>query len=116
MKKLGATLVLMLLFAFASSAGAADRQLTVVNDSAATVTVSILWSGGGLDPVKLEPGERESVGVPANLDSVKAMITGRCREARETFNPQRVTLATIRCQDNVYTVLLAVTKPAAPSD
>jgi len=118
MKKPAITLVLMFLFAvaFASGARAADRQLTIANDSSAEVTVAILWSGGGLDPAKLGPGERETVSIPSNLDSVKMTVTGKCREARETFNPQRVTLATINCKDGVYTIVLAVTKPAASSD
>jgi hypothetical protein len=115
MKKPGIILVLFLLLAvaFASGARAEDRQLTIVNDSSAEVTVAVLWSGGGLDPAKLGPGERENVTVPSNLDSVKTTVTGKCREAHETFNPQRATRATVQCQDGSYKMVLAVTKPAS---
>jgi hypothetical protein len=115
MKKSGITLVLTLLFAVALTSGARaeDRQLTVVNDSSGDVTVAVLWSGGGVDPAKLGPGERENVTVPSNLDSIKMTVTGKCREARETFNPQRATRATVNCQDGAYKMVLAVTKPAS---
>jgi hypothetical protein len=119
MKKSGITSVLILLVVVialgalgASPARAEDRQLTVVNNSGTPVTVAIVWSGGGLDPAKLNPDERENVSIPANLDSVKMTVTGNCRQAMETFNPQRVDRAMITCKDNVYTIVLAVTKPA----
>jgi hypothetical protein len=118
MKKSGITLGFILLFvvALASGARAEDRQLTVVNNSSAEVRVAVLWSGGGVDPVKLGPGERQNVAVPSNLNSVKLTVNGKCREDRETFNPQRATLATIDCKGDVYTMALAVTKPAASND
>jgi hypothetical protein len=115
MRKPGITFGLTVLFAvaLASGARAEDHQLTVVNNSSGDVTVAVLWSGGGLDPAKLGPGERENVTVPSNLDSVKMTVTGKCREGRETFNPQRATRAMIDCKDGVYTTTLAVTKPAS---
>ena len=115
MKKPGITLglILLLAVALAGAARAEDRQLTIVNDSSDAVTVAVLWSGGGLDPAKLGPGERENVSVPSNLDSVKTTVTGKCRPADETFNPQRATRASVQCQDGVYKMVLAVTKPAS---
>ncbi|HEY0515054.1 MAG TPA: hypothetical protein VGH73_24375 [Thermoanaerobaculia bacterium] len=115
MRKSGVTIVMMLLFVIAfgaSQARAEDHQLTVVNNSGTPVMVAVVWSGGGLDPAKLNPDERENVPVPSNLDSVKVTVTGTCRQAVETFNPQKVDRAMITCKDNVYTIVLAVTKPA----
>jgi hypothetical protein len=109
MKKLGIAVALTLLLAVtlgAASAQAADSRLTVVNSSGTTVTVSILWSGGGVSPSKLGSGELKEVAVPGALDSVKLQVTGKCREWTETFNPQRVIRAVINCKDNLYSVVL----------
>ncbi len=115
MNKPGITLGLILLFAvaLASVARAEDHQLTVVNNSSAEVRVAVLWSGGGVDPLKLGPGERQNVSVPSQLNSVKVTANGKCREGLATFNPQRATLATIDCKGDTYSVAPAMTKPAA---
>ncbi|MEA2604604.1 MAG: hypothetical protein QOF89_5596 [Acidobacteriota bacterium] len=116
MKKLGIMVFLITLLAItfgATSAKAADSQLTVMNDSKSAVKVSVVWSGGGFPAFDLEPGTSEDVTVPSPIDSVKMQITGKCREGVETFNPLRANRATIRCKDNLYMVRLAVTKPAS---
>jgi hypothetical protein len=116
MKKLGIMIFLMTLLAITfgtTGARAADRMLTVMNDSDRTVKVSVVWSGGGFPPFDLEPGASEDVTVPSPIDSVKMQVTGKCREGVETFNPLRANRATIRCKDNLYMVRLAVTKPAS---
>jgi hypothetical protein len=109
MRKLGIPVVLILLltvFFGATSAQAVDGRFLVVNQSQTTVTVSVVWSGGGFDPLKLGPGETRNVTVPANLDSVKMEVTGKCMNGVETFNPQRVIVAAIDCRANLYTIML----------
>jgi hypothetical protein len=109
MRKLGIPVVLTLLltvFFGATSAQAVDGRLLVVNQSQATVKVSVVWSGGGLPSFKLGPGAIQNATVPANLDSVKMEVTGKCRDAADTFNPQRVSVAAIDCKDNLYTIQL----------
>lgn len=118
MKKLGIPIVLMLLLAIlsgATGARAADRTFVVVNDSPSTVTVAIVWSGGGVSPLQLDPSTTYEGTVPAAIDSVKVTATGRCREATVTFNPQRVDRATLRCRDNAYMITLETTKPKPAS-
>jgi hypothetical protein len=115
MKKLGIPAVLTLLLALAFGAAratAADSTVTILNDSKTTATVSILWSGGGLSPLKIGPGESAASTVPSAIDSVKVQVTGKCRDAVETFNPQRVTRATLRCKGDTYTLLLSKDVPA----
>ena len=109
MRKPGIPVVLILLltvFFGATSAQAVDGRLLVVNQSQTMVKVSVVWSGGGLPAFELGPGAIQNATVPANLDSVKMEVTGKCRDAVETFNPQRVSVATIDCRDNLYTILL----------
>jgi len=114
MKKLGIVTVLMLLLATAAGAidtGARDHRITVMNASNHGVTVALVWSGGGADPIKLAAGETHTGAVPSALDSVKVTATGRCREATETFNPQRVDRVTIDCKGDSYTIKLEQMKP-----
>ena len=116
MKQLGITVVLMLLLAItfgATSAKAADSNLTVMNDSTTTVTVSAVWSGGSFPSFDLDPGKSADVTVPSTIDSVKMQVTGKCKKAVETFNPQHVDRAIISCTDDIYVVRLVVTKPAS---
>ena len=116
MKKLGITAVLVLLLAVtlgpAGAGAAADHQLTVVNASRDTVTVALIWSGGGVEPIKLAAGETHEGVVPAAIDSVKVTANGHCRQATQTFNPQRVNRATVDCKGDTYAIQLAMTKPA----
>ncbi|HEX3556457.1 MAG TPA: hypothetical protein VIA62_24820 [Thermoanaerobaculia bacterium] len=116
MKQLGITVLLITLLAIpfgAASAKAADNTVTVKNDSGETVKVSVVWSGGGLPEFDLAPGTSQDVTVPSPIDSIKTQVTGKCKEAVETFNPHRANRATIQCKDNLYKVRLAVTKPAS---
>lgn len=116
MKKIGITVTLMLLLAIpfgATRLQAADSTLTVMNDSKGTETVTVVWSGGGLPRFDLDPGNSKDVTLPSAIDSVKIQVAGKCREAVETFNPQRIVRATIRCKDNTYMIRLAGTKPVS---
>ncbi|MFL6234839.1 MAG: hypothetical protein ACJ76N_17020 [Thermoanaerobaculia bacterium] len=115
MKKLGIVPVLMLLCAAAAGAidtGARDHSITVLNASNHEVTVALVWSGGGADPLKLAAGETHTGVVPSPIDSVKVTVTGKCREATQTFNPQRVNRVTIQCKGDSYTIKLEQMKPA----
>jgi hypothetical protein len=116
MKRLANTALLMLLLTVfgVTGARAADSSFMVKNDSKSTVTVSIVWSGGNIPEFKLGPGESKSgadVTVPAANGSVKMQVTGDCKEGDQTFNPQRVTQAVIRCKDNAFMVMLGSVKP-----
>lgn len=122
MKKPGILAALTLLLAIvigAASAQAADNNAMIRNDSQTTVTVSIVWSGGHLPPFKIGPGESVGLGssetmtVPPAINSVKMRVTGKCREAAETFNPQHVNRAVIDCKDGGYTIKLEQTKPVS---
>jgi hypothetical protein len=114
MKKLGIPAVLMLLFTVAAGAidtGPRDHQITVQNVSKDPITVEILWSGGGVSPVDLAPGETHQDAVPSAIDSVKVRATGNCREAVQAFNMRRANRATINCENGSYTIRLEVTRP-----
>jgi hypothetical protein len=105
----------MLLLATAAGAidtGPTGHQLTVLNASRDPVTVEILWSGGGVSPVNLAPGETHQDAVPSAIDSVKVRATGNCREAVQAFNMRRANRATINCENGSYTIRLEVTRPA----
>ncbi|HET9210267.1 MAG TPA: hypothetical protein VFR03_07705 [Thermoanaerobaculia bacterium] len=115
MKKLGIVPILMLMLATAAVAidtGSRDHSITVMNASSSQVTVAILWSGGGVAPVKLAAGETHVGVVPANIDSVKVTADGHCRQGVQTFNPQRVDRVTIDCKGDSYTIKLEEMKPA----
>ena len=115
MRKLGivsALMLLLLLTLGAAGAWAEDHTLTITNASNGPVTVAILWSGGGVAPVKLEAGETHDATVPANMASVKVTADGHCRQGVQTFNPQRVDRATIQCKGDTYTIKLEQVKPA----
>ena len=116
MKKLGITAILILLLAVTlgtAGARAADHPFTVMNSSKDTVTVEIVWSGGGVAPIDLKAGETHEGVVPSAIDSVKVTVTGHCRRAVQTFNPQRADRATIDCKNDVYTLKLGMTVPAS---
>jgi hypothetical protein len=115
MKKTGIVTILMLILTLtlgAAGAWAEDHTVTVKNASDSPVTVAIVWSGGGVAPVKLEAGETHDATVPSNIDSVKVTADGHCRQGVQTFNPQRVNRATVQCKGNSYTVTLEQVKPA----
>lgn len=116
MKRLANTAFLLFLLAALGAAGAraADSSFMVKNDSNKPVTVSIVWSGGNIPEFKLGPGESKSgseITVPAATGSVKVQVTGDCKMGTQTFNPQRVTQAIVRCKDNAYMVMLGNPKP-----
>lgn len=116
MKKLGIVSALMLLFALtlgAAGAWAEDHTVTVKNASNGPVTVAIIWSGGGVAPVKLEAGETHDATVPSDMASVKVTADGHCRQGVQTFNPQRVDRATIQCKGDSYTIKLEQMKPVS---
>jgi hypothetical protein len=117
MKKTGIAPALMLIFILMLTLGAAgawaeDHTVTVMNDSKGPITVAVVWSGGGVAPVKLEAGETHDTTVPANIDSVKVTADGHCRQGVQTLNPQRVNRATIQCKGDSYTIKLEQMKPA----
>ena len=115
MKKLGIVPVLMLLLATAAGAidtGSRDHSITVLNASDSQVTVAILWSGGGVSPVKLAAGETHVGVVPANIDSIKVTADGHCRQGVQTFNPQRVDRVTVNCTGDTYRIKLQQMQPA----
>jgi hypothetical protein len=116
MKKLGIVAALTLLFALplgAAGAGTADYPLSLLNNSKGAVTVTVVWSGGGLPEFKVSPGTAHGITVPGNLDSVKMTVSGMCRESVETFNPKNVDRAVLDCHGNVYRIQLEKTKPAS---
>jgi hypothetical protein len=96
----------------AAGAWAEDHTLTITNASNGPVTVAILWSGGGVAPVKLEAGETHDATVPANTASVKVTADGHCRQGVQTFNPQRANWATVQCKGDSYTIKVEQVKPA----
>jgi hypothetical protein len=115
MKKTGIVTILMLILTLtlgAAGAWAEDHTVTVKNASDGPVTVAIVWSGGGVAPVKLEAGETHDATVPSNIDSVKVTADGHCRQGVQTFNPQRVNRATINCEGDSYTIKTEQMKPA----
>ncbi|HEY4563345.1 MAG TPA: hypothetical protein VIJ36_10220 [Thermoanaerobaculia bacterium] len=115
MKKTGIATILMLILTLtlgAAGAWAADHTITVLNASKGPVTVAILWSGGGVAPVKLEAGETHDATVPADMASVKVTADGHCRQGVQTFNPQRVNRATVQCKGDSYTIKVEQVTPA----
>lgn len=115
MKKTGIVVILMLIITLALGAAGAwaeDRTVTVLNASNGPVTVAIVWSGGGVSPVKLEAGETHDATVPSNMASVKVTADGHCRQGVQTFNPQRVNRVTIDCKGDSYTIKTEQMKPA----
>jgi len=115
MKKAGIVAILMLILALAAGvtgAWAEDHTIRVMNASSSPVTVAILWSGGGVSPVKLEAGETHDATVPSNMASVKVTADGHCRQGVQTFNPQRVDRVTIDCKGDSYTIKTEQMKPA----
>ncbi len=115
MKKTGIVAILMLILAItlgAAGAWAEDHTITVRNASDSQVTVAILWSGGGVSPVKLEAGEARDTTVPTNMASVKVTADGHCRQGVQTFNPQRVDRVQIDCKGDTYRIKLEQMKPA----
>jgi hypothetical protein len=114
MKKLGIAAALTLLFVLPlAAAGTADSPLSVLNNSKGAVTVTVVWSGGGLPDFKVNPGTAHGITVPGNLDSVKMTVSGICRETVETFNPKKADRAVLDCHGNVYRIQLEKTKPAS---
>jgi hypothetical protein len=95
-----------------AAAWADGHQITVVNASKDSVTASLVWSGGGVSPIELAAGETHEGTVPSPIDSVKVTANGKCREATQTFNPQRVNRVTINCKNGSYTITLQQMKPA----
>jgi hypothetical protein len=115
MKKLGIVPLLALLLALtlgAAGAWAMDHQITVMNASKDTVKIALVWSGGGVSPVEIAAGESYTGGVPSPIDSVKVTANGKCREATQTFNPQKVDRVIIQCKGDSYTIKLEQMKPA----
>lgn len=116
MKKLGIVPLLALLLALtlgAAGAWAMDHQITVMNASKGTVKMGLVWSGGGVSPVEIAAGESYTGGVPSPIDSVKVTANGKCREATQTFNPQKVDRVIIQCKGDSYTIKLEQMKPAS---
>lgn len=111
MKKTGITIILMLILG-AAVAWAKDHTVTVKNASDGPVTVAIVWSGGGVAPVKLEAGETHDATVPSDMASVKVTADGHCRQGVQTFNPQRANWATVQCKGDSYTIKVEQVKPA----
>jgi hypothetical protein len=114
MKKTGIIAILMLILTLtfgAAGAWAEDHTVTVKNASNGPVTVAIVWSGGGVEPVKLDAGETHDATVPANIDSVKVTADGHCRQGVQTFNPLRANRATVQCKGDSYTIKLEQMKP-----
>lgn len=116
MKRTSVVSTFMLILALTlgvAAAWAEDHTVTVRNDSKSPITVAIVWSGGGVAPVKLEAGETHDTTVPSNIDSVKLTADGHCRQGVQTLNPQRVNRATIQCKGDSYTIKLEQMKPAS---
>jgi hypothetical protein len=105
-------MLLLVLTLGAAGAWAEDHQVRVTNASKGTVRLTLVWSGGGISPVKLAAGETHEGTVPSAINSVKVRVTGKCREATETFNPQHANRVTIDCKGDSYTITLEQTKPA----
>lgn len=115
MKKSGIVSALMLLFALALGAAGAwadSHQLVVTNASKDTVRVNLLWSGGGVSQIKIAPGGSNTSTIASAVESVKVTANGKCREAVETFDPQRVDQVRIDCKGDTYTLKLEQMKPA----
>lgn len=114
MKKPGIATILMLILmlTLGAAAWAADHTVTVKNASDGPVTVAILWSGGGVSPVKLDAGETHDVTVPADMASVKVTADGHCRQGVQTFNPLRANRATVQCKGDSYTIRVEQVTPA----
>jgi hypothetical protein len=116
MRKTGIVSALMLLLGLtlgAAGAWAEDHTITIMNASDSPVTVAILWSGGGVAPIKLNAGETHDATVPSNLASVKLTADGHCRQGVQTFNPQRANRASVQCKGDTYTIKLEQMKPAS---
>ena len=116
MKKPGIVAILMLILTLtlgAAGAWAEDHTVTVKNASNGPVTVAIIWSGGGVAPVKLEAGETHDATVPSDMASVKVTADGHCRQGVQTFNPQRVDRVTVDCKGDTYMIKLQQMKPVS---
>ena len=110
---IAAILMLILTLVFgAAGAWAEDHTITVKNASNGPVTVAIVWSGGGVAPVKLDAGETHDATVPADMASVKVTADGHCRQGVQTFNPQRANRATVQCKGDSYTIKVEQVTPA----
>lgn len=113
MKKTGITVILMLILTLgAAVAWAEDHTVTVKNASNGPVTVAVIWSGGGVSPVKIDAGETYNATVPSDMASVKVTADGHCRQGVQTFNPQRVNRVAIQCKGDSYTIKLEQVAPA----
>ena len=114
MKKTRIAAMLMLIIALGTvGAWAADHQLVVTNDSKDTVRVNLLWSGGGVSQIKIEPGASNTSTIASAVDSVKVTADGHCWQGVQTFNPQRVDRVTIQCKGDSYTLKLEQMKPVS---